>query len=40
LQAIERPAGERQAQALRVGQGRGDDLGTLLDRIGLRASGP
>jgi hypothetical protein len=33
LQAIEPPAAERQAQALRVGQRGGDDLGALLGRI-------
>jgi hypothetical protein len=40
LQAIERPAPEGQAQALRVGQRRGDDLGALLGRISRRTPGP
>ena len=39
-QAVERPAAEGQAQALRVGQRRGDDLGALLGRVGGRAPGP
>jgi hypothetical protein len=39
-QAIERPAGEGQPQALRVGQRRGDDLGTLLGRVSVRPPGP
>jgi hypothetical protein len=40
LQAIERPASERQPQAFGVRQRRGDDLGTLLRRVGGRTSGP
>jgi hypothetical protein len=40
LQAIERPAGEGQAQALRIGQRRGDDLGALLGGVGVRPPGP
>ena len=39
LQAVERPGAKGPAQVLRVGQGRGDDLGDLLGRIGGRASG-
>jgi hypothetical protein len=39
LEAVERPAAEGQAQGLRVGQGRGEDLGPLLLGIGMRASG-
>jgi hypothetical protein len=40
LQAVERPAGEGQAQVLRVGQRGGEDLGSLLGGVGVRASGP
>jgi hypothetical protein len=40
LQTIERPAPEGQAQALRVGQRRGDDLGALPGRISRRTPGP
>jgi hypothetical protein len=40
LQAIERPASERQVQALGGRQRRGDDLGALLGRVGRRTSGP
>jgi len=39
LQAVQRPAGEGQAQALRVGQRRGDDLGALPRRVGMRPPG-
>jgi hypothetical protein len=39
-QAVERPAGKGQAQRLRVGERRGDDLGALLGRVGGRAPGP
>ena len=39
-QAVECPAAEGLAQALRVGQGRGDDLGALLGCVGVRAAGP
>jgi hypothetical protein len=38
-QAVQRPAAEGQAQALRVGQRRGDDLGTLLGGVGVRPAG-
>jgi hypothetical protein len=38
-QAIERPAAEGEAQLLRIGQGRGDDLGPLLGGVGPRAAG-
>ena len=34
-QAIQRPAAEGQAQLLRVGQRRGDDLGALVSGIGV-----
>lgn len=40
LQAIERPAAEGQIQALRIGQGRGDDLSSLLGGVGVRTTGP
>jgi hypothetical protein len=40
LQAVQRPAAEGQAQALRVGQRGGDDLGALLGRVGRRPPGP
>jgi hypothetical protein len=33
-QAVERPAGEGQAELLRVGQGGGEDLGDLLRGVG------
>ena len=39
-QAVECPAAEGLAQALRVGQGRGDHFGALLGRVGVRAAGP
>jgi hypothetical protein len=39
-QAVERPAAEGEAEAVRFGQGGGDDLGPLLGSIGLRAPGP
>jgi hypothetical protein len=39
LQAIQRPAAERQAQFLGVGQRRGDDLGPLLGGVGRRPAG-
>jgi len=39
LQPVEGPRAERQAESLRVGQRRGDDLGDLLGRVGRRASG-
>jgi hypothetical protein len=35
LEAIQRPAAERQAQALGIGQGGGDDFGALLGGIGV-----
>jgi hypothetical protein len=35
LQAVQRPATERQVQALGVGQGGGEDLGTLRGRVGV-----
>jgi hypothetical protein len=35
---VQRPAGEGQAQRGGVGQGRGDDLGDLLGRVGGRAA--
>jgi hypothetical protein len=38
-QAVERPAAEGQVQPLRVGQRRGDDLGALLGRVGVRPAG-
>jgi len=38
-QSVQRPAGEGQAQALRVGQRRGDDLGALLGGVGVRPAG-
>jgi hypothetical protein len=38
-QAVERPAAEGQAQALGVGQRRGDDLGPLLGGVGRRPAG-
>jgi hypothetical protein len=37
-QAVERPAAERQFQALRVGQRGGDHLGPLLGGVGVRAT--
>jgi hypothetical protein len=40
LQTVQRPAAKGQPQALRVGQGRGDDLGALLGRIGRGTPGP
>jgi hypothetical protein len=42
LEAVERPGGEGEAQLLRVGEGRGDDGGSLLGPVGGRAarSGP
>jgi hypothetical protein len=39
LQAVERPAAEREPQVLRIGQRGGDDLGTLLGGVGRRTSG-
>jgi hypothetical protein len=39
LQAVQRPAGDGQAQAFGVGQRRGDDLGTLLRGVGMRPPG-
>jgi hypothetical protein len=39
-QPVQRPAAEGQAQALRGGQGRGDDLGALLGGVGVRTPGP
>jgi hypothetical protein len=39
-QAVERPAAEGEVEAVRVGQGGGDDLGPLLSRVGMRAPGP
>jgi hypothetical protein len=39
-QTVQRPAAEGQAQALRIGQRRGDHLGALLGGVGMRASGP
>lgn len=38
--AVECPAAEGLAQALRVGQRRGDHLGALLGRVDVRAAGP
>jgi hypothetical protein len=38
LEPVERPGAEGQAQFLRVGQGRGDNGGTLLGPIGGRAA--
>jgi hypothetical protein len=38
-QAVQRPAAEGQAQALRVGQRGGDHFGALLGRIGVRTPG-
>jgi hypothetical protein len=38
-QPVERPAAEGQAEALRVGQRRGDDLGALLGGVGVWAPG-
>jgi hypothetical protein len=38
-QAVERPATEGEAEAIRVGQRRGDDLGALLGSVGVRPSG-
>jgi hypothetical protein len=38
-QAVQRPAPEGQAQALRIGQRRGDDLGALLGGVGVRPAG-
>ncbi len=39
-QAVQRPAGEGQTQALRIGQRSGDDLGALLGGIGMRPARP
>jgi hypothetical protein len=38
-QAVQCPAAEGELKALRVGQSRGDNLGTLLGGIGVRAAG-
>jgi hypothetical protein len=38
LQAVERPAAEGQAQALRAGQRGGEDLGPLLGGVGVRTT--
>ena len=38
MQAVERPAAEGQAQALRVGQRRGDDRGALIGVVGVRVA--
>jgi hypothetical protein len=37
-QPVERPGAERQAQVLRVGQGRGEDRGSLVGVVGVRAA--
>ena len=39
LEPVERPGAEGEAQFLRVGQGRGDDLGPLLGGVGRRPAG-
>jgi hypothetical protein len=39
-QSVERPTGEGEIEAFRVGQRGGDDLGPLLGRVGVRAAGP
>jgi hypothetical protein len=39
-QAVQRPAAEGQAQALGIGQRRGDHFGALLGGVGVRAPGP
>jgi hypothetical protein len=39
LQAVQRPAAERQLQGFRLGQRRGDDLGPLLGGVGRRPAG-
>jgi hypothetical protein len=39
-QSIECPTPEGQAEALRIGQGGGDNLGTLLSGVGVRTPGP
>ena len=40
LQAVPRPTAKRQVQALGVGQGDGEDRGTLLSGVGMRPPGP
>jgi hypothetical protein len=40
LKPIERPAAEGQPQALRIGQGGGDDLGALFGGVGGRTPSP
>jgi hypothetical protein len=40
VQPVERPAPEGQAEVLRVGQCRGEDLGDLLGRVSGGAAGP
>jgi hypothetical protein len=39
-QTVQRPAAEGQAQALGIGQRRGEHFGALPGRVGVRAPGP